>query len=159
MDFEHDRKPAFVNLAVWTVAAIWIIVLMAFLPSQRELFLLAVGGTTVMALLVVGVSPLLTPHRIEDGVLIVRQGWHSKAVIPLPLITKVQLMERIEAKEGVLLDAFNRTLVMTDSKSNGIRIQLKEAIRFPWAFWKKADVVIFDVSDPQRFIAEVGKAL
>ena len=56
------------------------------------------------------------------------------------------------------MDAFNRTLVMTDGKANGLRLELKEAVRVPSALWKKVDAVIFDVDEPDRFIAEVDKA-
>ncbi len=74
-------------------------------------------------------------------------------------VKRLQRLDRIEVKEGVLLDAFNRTLVMTDSRSNGIRLEMREAKRVPAVFWKKVDVVIFDVTDPDRFIAEVTRSL
>jgi len=159
MQFEKDRRPAIVNLAIWTIAAVWLMVLLAFLPEERILFVVVMGGLLVLTVLVIGVSPLLTPHEVVDGQIVIRQGWHSKLAIPLDQVKRLQRLDRIEAKEGVLLDAFNRTLVMTDSKSNGIRLEIKEAVRVPAAFWKKVDVVIFDVTDPDRFVAEVTRSL
>lgn len=159
MQFEHDRRPAIVNLAIWIIAAVWLMVLLAFLPENRSLFIVIIGLMLAVAVLVIGVSPLLTRHEVVDGKVVIRQGWHSKMVIPLDQVKRLQRLERIEAKEGVLLDAFNRTLVMTDSKVNGIRLEIKEAVRVPAAFWKKVDVVIFDVKDPERFVTEVTRSL
>ena len=80
-------------------------------------------------------------------------------VVPVDQVDRIQRMEKIDVKEGILLDAFNKTLVLTGSKVNGIRLELKEEVRVPSAFWKRVKVVIFDVDDPERFIAEVSKAL
>jgi hypothetical protein len=159
MQFEKDRRPAIINLAIWTIAAVWLMVLLAFLPEERLMFVVVMGGLLALTVLVIGVSPLLTPHEVIDGQIVIRQGWHSKLAIPLDQVKRLQRLDRVEAKEGVLLDAFNRTLVMTDSKSNGIRLEIKEAVRVPSAFWKKVDVVIFDVVDPDRFVAEVKRSL
>ncbi len=159
MQFEHDRRPAIINLFIWIIAAVWLMVLLAYLPHERLLFIVIVGVILAITVVVIGVSPLLTHHEVVDGNIVIRQGWHYKLVIPLDGVKRLQRLERIEAKEGVLLDAFNRTLVMTDSKVNGIRLEIKEAVRVPAAFWKKVDVVIFDVTDPERFVAEVTRSL
>jgi membrane protein YdbS with pleckstrin-like domain len=159
MQFENDRRPAFINFVIWVIAAVWLMVLLAFLPEERLLFIAVMGVILTMTVLVIGVSPLLTKHEVSDGNIIIRQGWHSKLVIPLDQVKRLQRLDRIEAKEGVLLDAFNRTLVMTDSKANGIRLEMKDAVRVPAAFWKKVDVVIFDVTDPDRFVGEVTRSL
>ena len=159
MQFEHDRRPAIVNLVIWTIAAVWLMVLLAFLPEERMLFIVVMGLILAFTVLVIGVSPLLTRHEVKDGKIVIRQGWHSKLVVPMDQVKRLQRLDRIEVKEGVLLDAFNRTLVMTDSRSNGIRLEMREAKRVPAVFWKKVDVVIFDVTDPDRFIAEVARSL
>ncbi|HNX46994.1 MAG TPA: hypothetical protein PLC39_00520 [Methanomassiliicoccales archaeon] len=159
MQFEHDRRPAFVNLVLWAIMAMWLMIILAFLPHERLLFVVVMGALLVITVLVIGVSPLLTMHEVIDGKIVLRQGWHSKVVIPLDQVKRLQRLERIEVKEGVLLDAFNRTLVMTDSKVNGIRLEMKSVVRVPAAFWKRVDVVIFDVSDPDRFVAEVTRSL
>jgi hypothetical protein len=159
MIFEHDRRPAMVNLVIWVIAAVWLLILLAFLPEERLLFITLLGGVLAVTVLIIGVSPLITPHEVADGRVTIRQGWHSRMVIPVDQIQRIQRLDRIEAKEGVLLDAFNRTLVMTDSKVNGIRLELKGEVRVPSVFWKRVKVVIFDLDDPERFIAEVSKAL
>ena len=159
MQFEHDRRPAIINLVIWIIAAVWLLVLLAYLPEERLLFVVVMGSLIALTVLVIGVSPLLTRHEVVDDKIMIRQGWHSKLVIPMDQVKRLQRLDRIEAKEGVLLDAFNRTLVMTDSKSNGIRLEMHKAVRVPAAFWKKVDVVIFDVVDPDRFVAEVTRSL
>lgn len=159
MQFEHDRRPAIINLVIWIIAAVWLMVLLAYLPGERLLFVVVMGSLIALTVLVIGVSPLLTRHEVVDGKITIRQGWHSKLVIPMDQVKRLQRLDRIEAKEGVLLDAFNRTLVMTDSKSNGIRLEMKKTVRVPAVFWKKVDVVIFDVVDPDRFVAEVTRSL
>jgi len=159
MQFERDRRPAIINLVIWIIAAVWLMVILAYLPHERLLFIVIVGAILVITVVVIGVSPLLTRHEVVDCNIVIRQGWHYKLVIPVDRVKRLQRLERIEAKEGILLDAFNRTLVMTDSKVNGIRLEIKEPVRVPAAFWKKVDVVIFDVTDPDRFVAEVTRSI
>ncbi len=159
MYYEHDRRSAFINLIIWSAAAVWVLVLLSFLPEQRSLFLLIVGGVLFFTIVVIGISPLFTPHELTGEGIVLRQGWHSRLVIPFDRVKGVQSLDRIEAKEGVLLDMFNRTLVMTDARKNGLRLELKETVRVPSMFWKKVDVVIFDVDDRDRFVAEVSKHL
>lgn len=158
MMYEHDRRPAMVNLAIWIVIAIWLLVLLFILPERPLLFMTAIAAILAITVLVIGVSPLLTPHEIADGVVHIRQGWHSHMDFKLDQVRNVQRLNVIKMKEGVLLDAFNRTLVLTGSKVNGVRIDLKYEMRVPSAFWKKVKVVIFDVDDPDRFIAEIEGA-
>jgi hypothetical protein len=159
MIFEHDRRPAIVNLVIWIIVTIWLLILLSFLPEEPLLFIAVVGAAMAVAVLVIGVSPLLTPHEIVDGKIFIRQGWHSHMDVPLDQVERVQRLEEIKVKEGVILDAFNKTLVLTGSKVNGIRIDLKKEVRVPSSFWKKVKVVIFDVDDPARFVAEIEKAL
>jgi hypothetical protein len=78
--------------------------------------------------------------------------------VPVEQVTSVQRMEKIGIKEGVILDAFNRTLVMTGSKKNGVRIKLIKDIRVPSAFWKKVGTIVLDVNEPERFMAAIGKS-
>jgi len=123
------------------------------------LFEVVIGSLLAVCVLVIGISPLVAKHEIVDGRIIIRQAWHSRVTVPLSLVKRVQVLERIDKKEGVVLDAFNRTLVLTDSKVNGVRLDLNREIRAPCAFWKKVNVVIFDVVDPTRFMDEVEAAL
>jgi hypothetical protein len=148
-----------VNLVIWIIVTIWLLVLLSFLPEEPLLFIAVVGVAMAVAVLVIGVSPLLTPHEIVDDKIVIRQGWHSHMDVPLDQVERVQRLEEIKVKEGVILDAFNKTLVLTGSKVNGVRIDLKKEVRVPSAFWKKVKVVIFDVDDPARFIAEIEKNL
>ncbi len=159
MNFDHNRRPAIVNLVLWIIVAVWLLVLLSFLFEGRFLFLLFIGGLLALTVLVIGVSPLLTPHEIADGRIFIRQGWHSHMVVPVDQVQRVERLDRVLVKEGVLFDAFNRTLVLTDSKVNGVKLELKKEVRVPSAFWKKVGVVIFDVDDRDRFIAELERTL
>ncbi len=158
MRFEHDHRSLTINLALYAIVAVWLMALLALLPGMRPIYLLLVGSVLAIAVLVVGLSPLLTPHEVTEGLIILRHGWHHRLVVPVARVKRLERLDRIEAKEGVLMDAFNRILVMTDGKANGLRLELKEAVRVPSALWKKVDTVIFDVDEPDRFIAEVDKA-
>jgi len=158
MDFDYDKRPAIVNLVIWSIAAIWLIILLVLLQMDQLMFILLIVAVMTIALVVVGVSPLLTSHDVEEDRIIIRQGWHSRVVVPIEKVTSVHRMEKIGIKEGVILDAFNRTLVMTGSKKNGVRIELKSEIRVPSAFWKKVETVVLDVNEPERFIAAIGKS-
>lgn len=158
MEFMYDRRPAIINLAIWFIAAVWLMVLLVLIPEEISPLIVLTGAALTASVLVVGVSPLLTRHEIVDGKIILRQGWHIRFTIPLDRVKGIQRLDRIEVKEGVLMDAFNRTLVMTDAKTGGVRLEIKQAVRVPSAFWKKVAVVIFDVEDPDRFMAEVMRS-
>lgn len=157
MDFEYDRRPLIVNLIIWLIAAVWLLVLLVLLPGDQLWYIFLIGMILAIAVIVVGVSPLLTSHKVEEGKIIINQGWHSRVTVPLEQVRSVQRMDKIEVKEGVILDAFNRTLVMTGSKKNGVRIELKNEIRVASSFWKKVRTVVLDVNEPERFIAAIGK--
>ena len=160
MEFGYDRRPVLINMIVWAVAVLWLLLLLFFMfPEQRALYIMTIGSLAAIALVIVGVSPLLTSHEISDGKIIVRQGWHSHLAVPVKQVKRVQRLESIEAKEGVLFDAFSGTLVLTDSRSKGIRLELRDEMRVPTALWKKVKVVIFDVDDPDRFVAELERSL
>ncbi|MCX6650405.1 MAG: hypothetical protein NT131_01935 [Methanomassiliicoccales archaeon] len=158
MDFDYDKSPAIANLVIWLIAAVWLLALLVLLQMDQLMFILLIGVVLVIAVVVVGVSPLLTSHEVEEGKIIIRQGWHSRVVMPMEQVSSVQRMDKIEVKEGVILDAFNRTLVMTGSKKNGVRIELKNEIRVPSSFWKKVRTVVLDVNEPERFIAAISKS-
>ncbi len=157
MQFEYDRRPVFINLVIWSIAAVWLMVILVLVPQEISPIIVLTGIALTASVLVVGVSPLLTEHEIADGEIRLRQGWHVKLTVPVDRVKGLQRLERIEAKEGVLLDAFNRTLVMTDAKTNGMRLEIRDPVRVPSAFWKKVDVVIFDVTESERFLAEVTR--
>jgi hypothetical protein len=160
MEFAYDRRPVIINMIIWAIVTLWLLLLLFFLfPEQRALYISIMGSMAAISLLIIGVSPLLTSHEILDKKIFIRQGWHSHLIVPVDQVRRVQRLERIEAKEGVLLDAFSGTLVLTDSKTKGIRMELKKEMRAPTAFWKKVNVVIFDVDDPDRFIAEFERSL
>jgi len=159
MEFLYDRRPATINMVIWFIAAVWLMVLLVLIPEEISPLIVLTGVALTASVLVVGVSPLLTKHEIADGKIMLRQGWHLRFTVPLEHVKRLQRLERIEVKEGVLMDLFNRTLVMTDSKTNGIRLEMKEGVRVPSAFWKKVDVVIFDVVNPDRFLAEATSSL
>jgi membrane protein YdbS with pleckstrin-like domain len=158
MDFEYDKGPAIVNLVIWLLAVVWLMVLLVLLRLDQLSFILLVGTVLAFAVIVVGISPLLTSHNVEEDRIVIRQGWHSRITVPKDQVKSVQRMDRIEIKEGVILDAFNRTLVMTGSKKNGVRIELKNEIRVPSTFWKKVGTVILDVNEPERFMAAIDKS-
>jgi len=106
----------------------------------------------VAILFLFGITPLLTYHEIIDGQLFLRIGWIFRAIIPISKIERVERIEKGPIRTGVFFRLSRPELFITSRRYNLIGIKLTEKQRFPWALWKKADKIIFDVLDTNTFI-------
>jgi hypothetical protein len=102
---------------------------------------------SIFVVLVLGISPFLTYHRVEEGELTLRQGWYFKAVIPLHDIVSVEELEKGRTRTGVFFDLRGSELYVTTQRRGLLVIKLAEPRRFALALGKKVDKIVFDTTD------------
>jgi len=156
-NFAYSRRSLSLDFIVFAVSAAIILVLL-FATSKLDILSIAVGAAVIVAALVIlGVSPLLTTHEIAGDRLILRQGWYFKAEVPLRNIKKIEMVERGPFRTGVFFRLFQSTLFVTSKRHDLVAIELREKQRFGWALGKKADKILFDVLEPDRFLRIVDE--
>jgi membrane protein YdbS with pleckstrin-like domain len=110
------------------------------------------------AVLVLGVSPILTSHELLDDALVLRQGWYFRAVIPLSNILGADLVEFGPRKVGVSFRLAGPVVSVTTRKHNVIELTLRRPQSFAWAMGKRADHVIFDAVDDRRLLENLRRS-
>jgi hypothetical protein len=150
--FPYETRRFNMNLLLLIVAFLGFgtPVLLIVTPGALALIsFIVVAGTTVMVL---GASPTLTSHSIEDDVLVLRQGWYFKARIPLEDIKKVGRIEKGPKKIGVFFQPFSGAVHVTSRSEGLVSLKLNGMRRFALVLGKKADRVVFDVIDTDRLV-------
>ncbi len=149
--FAYSKRSFFVNLAF--LGALIVLTSFILLMTDIDLVYLAVILLLELALfLVLGVSPLFTEHEVQDGVLVLRQGWYFKAQVPLREIRKVNRLLKGPARTGVFFRLLTSTLFVTTRRTDLIEVELLKKHTFGWALGKRADRIVFDVEEPGALI-------
>ncbi|MCQ5376329.1 MAG: hypothetical protein NO474_07015 [Methanomassiliicoccales archaeon] len=133
-------------------AEVLILLLIPVLIGVNLVVLSMILFLEVTILFLFGITPLLTYHEILDDQLFLRIGWIFRASIPLSKIERVERIERGPIRTGVFFRLSRPELFITSRRYNLIGIKLREKQRFPWALWKKADKIIFDVVDTNTLV-------
>jgi hypothetical protein len=106
--------------------------------------------------LVIGVSPLLTDHWLDDRELVLRQGWYFRAHIPIQEIRRIEVVDNGPMRTGVFFDVLGTGLYVTTQRHDLILVQLKSKKRFSMAWWKRADRLYFDTLDKSIFLRQMA---
>ena len=113
-----------------------------------------------LALMTLGVSPLLTDHILGDYQLELRQGWYFRARVPLSNVRTMQLVDRGPMRTGVFFELRGDALYVTTQRKDLMLLTLKERQRFGFALGKNASRIYFDTIDRDVAIKRlVDKAL
>ncbi len=108
-------------------------------------------------LLVFGISPLLTNHRMTKRRLIIRQGWYFKIVIPVKNIEDVVRLET--GKLGLKGAIGQPILYVTSSDHNLISIILRDPMKLTYILGRKVENVVLNVENEERFIRELTERI
>jgi hypothetical protein len=144
--FPYSRR-SFVQNMMFIGMTIPVTLALFVLVGADILYLAVIIVLEVIALAVLGISPLLTTHELADGVLILRQGWYFRAEVPIADIRSVERIDRGPARTGVFFRVLSATLFVTSRRNDLIELRLRGKRSFRWALGKKADRVVFDVED------------
>ncbi|MGD0057592.1 MAG: hypothetical protein ABSB83_07075 [Methanomassiliicoccales archaeon] len=153
--FAYSKKSLSLDFLIFAIAAVIVLTLLS-ITAKLDIPSMTVGATiVVITLVVLGASPLFTAHEIMGDRLILRQGWYFKAEIPLRNIKKIEMVERGPLRTGVFFRLLQPTLFVTSKRYDLVALELKEKQRFGWALGKKANKILFDVLEPDRFLRTV----
>lgn len=108
-------------------------------------------------LIIFGISPLLTSHRLTKRRLIIRQGWYFKAVLAVKNIEEVVPVDF--GKVGIKSTPGRPTLYVTTSDTNLISIRLKDWTFTMYVWGKKVDEFVINVENRNRFIEELSERI
>jgi len=108
-------------------------------------------------LIVFGISPLLTSHRLTKRRIIIRQGWYFKVVLAVKNIEEAEPLEI--GKVGIKSAPGRPTLYVTTSDHNLVSIRLKNPRRVMWVWGKKVDELVINVENRNRFIEELSERI
>jgi hypothetical protein len=141
-------KATFVPSLLLSIIALGLLDAFASLVLHFDLVsTLAAVVVSLIVILVLGVSPFFTYHRVEAGELTLRQGWYFKATIPLREIVSVEELEKGRTRTGVFFDLRGSELYVTTQRRGLLVIKLAEPRRFVLALGKKVDRIVFDTTD------------
>ncbi len=155
VQLEYDRRPFVRNLVLMIPSTM---VLMSFLwvvmptdPAWMAILASIIG----VAVIIFGVSPLLTYHELTEDALVLRQGWYFQLRIPLDQITSASHLERGARKVGVSFQVIGSRLSVTTRRTDLMELVLDRGIRAVWAWGKRIDRVAFDTMDNERALREI----
>ncbi len=149
--FDYDKKMFYFTAILLLLSLIFVLFAMLVIVPVDITWISIITVLFISILLVFGISPLLTKHQIAEDKIILRQGLYFKAVVPLGNIRDIKSTD-INAKIGIKFSLTKPILYVTTSRIGLISIKLKGQRRFGYAWWKRADEIIFNVDDPKRFI-------
>lgn len=158
-DFSYDRKWLMRSSLFLAVAVIWVMLLIVLLLPFDPLVTVIMGSALAAFFMVVGVSPLLTKHSIDDRGIVLRQGWHFSALVPLDNVKSINFIEEAPKDRRLFISKARGTLNVTASKRGLVSLKLRRPQRFASVFWRKADEIVFDVTDREGFRQALEAAL
>jgi hypothetical protein len=158
-DFSYNRKWLAHTALFLAVAFVWVMLLIVFLLPFDLIVTVVMGSAMTMFFLVLGVSPLLTKHSIEKNEIVLRQGWHFSVRIPINNVKTINPIDGAPKDRSLLISQTQGILNITASKSGLISLKLHRPQRFASVFWRRADEVIFDVTDTEGFRSSFEQAL
>jgi len=149
--FSYDRRSFVLNLVLLLVLTS-AVPLILILPIKVDLWALLMIFALLSLLFILGISPLITSHEIDQERIILRQGFYFRGKIPLENICDIRRILSGPRRTGVFFRIMDSTLFVTSRSYDLIAITLKRPQRFGWALGKKAEKIIFDTTDNMRFI-------
>ena len=158
-DFAYDRRWLLRSTLFLAAAVAWIMLMIVFLLPFDPVVTIVMGTALAVFLLVVGISPFLTEHSIEESGIVLRQGWHFSIRIPLENVKAINLIDDAPKDRSLLVSQTRGTLNITSSKVGLISLKLRRPQRFASVFWRRADDVVFDVTDREGFRQAFERAI
>ena len=158
-DFGYNKGWIVRTTLFLAVAVVWIMLMIVFLLPYDPLLSAVMGSAIATFFLVVGVSPLLTDHTIDENDIVLRQGWHFNVRIPLMNVKAINLIDEAPRDRSLFISQTRGILNITASKRDLVSLKLRQPKRIASVFWRRADEIIFDVTDREGFRSAFEHAL
>jgi hypothetical protein len=112
-----------------------------------------------VCVVVYGIVPMFTFHRIEDGALVLSQGIFFNGRIPISEIVSVEVVDKGPFRTGVFFNVRGAVLYVTTRRHDLLVIRLMRRRRFGFAFGKSVDTIIFDCLETKKARELLSKEL
>ncbi len=149
--FAYSKRTFFMNLVFIILLILFSSLLLLIGPIDLA-WLTLLLFLEIVVLLILGISPFLTDHQLSDNRLELKQGWYFKSSIDLQDIASVELNPKGPSRAGVYFKVFESSVYIATQKGQVVVLRLKKPKRFGWILGKKAIRVVFDLTDPVRFL-------
>ena len=153
----YSRKAFFPTLLFLLIAILFLNVFFDLTFLTDPLYISIAAGISFLLVLIIGLSPFLTDHSLDDQQLTLRQGWYFKAGIPLREIKRIEIVDHGPMRTGVFFDILGTALYVTTQRHDLLLVQLNGRKRFSMAWWKRADRVYFDTLDKSIFLKQMAQ--
>lgn len=160
LEFGYERVYFYTRTAFYIILLIFALALTfgSSDPSALLPWLVVLFSVLVAAVLILGISPLLTTHWLTRTRLVLRRGWYFKAVIPLVEIASVKPYDA-ESRLGLTLSLNSSILFLTSSRHDLVEIRLKRPRRFALMLGLKANRIVFNVERRDEFLSAASERL
>ena len=151
--FRYDRVYFYTRTVFYLILLLFAlaVTLSSHDPGALLPWLVVLFAILVAAIIILGISPLLTSHWLTRTRLVLRRGWYFKAVIPLIEVASVGSYDA-ETRLGLSLSFNSRILFVTSSRHDLVEIKLKRPRRFVLVLGLKATRIVFNVDNPNEFL-------
>ena len=150
-DFGYNKGWIVRSTLFLALAVVWIMLMIVFLLPYDPIVTAVMGSAIAAFFLVVGLSPLLTEHTIDVNDIVLRQGWHFSVRISIKNVKAINLIDEAPKDRSLFISQTRGILNITASKRGLVSLKLRQPQRIASVFWRKADEIIFDVSDTEGF--------
>jgi hypothetical protein len=133
--------------------------LIVFLLPFDLIVTIVMGSAMTVFFVVVGISPLLTEHSIDGDAITLRQGWHFSIKVHLDNVKAIDFIDEVPRRFGIFAAQSRGTLNITSSSQGLVSLKLRRPQRFASVFWRRADVIVLDVTNREGFRKAFEKEL
>jgi hypothetical protein len=152
------RRAAFVPMmAMLGFALLFLNAFFALTVFKDLVTIVAAALASAALFLVLGLSPLLTGHSVDDKGIELRQGWYFRARIPISNIRGLEMVDMGPMRTGVYFRLTKDSLYVTTQRRDLFLLHLRQPQRFGFALGKRAGKVYFDTVDRTPFLRHMGQ--
>jgi len=157
VSLRYNKRAFFPMLLILIIAILFLNIFFDLTFLEDPIFMVIAGLVSSLVVLVIGISPLLTDHSLDETDLMLRQGWYFRARIQIREIKKVEVVDNGPMRTGVFFDILGTALYVTTQRHDLLLVQLKGRKRFSMAWWKRADHIYFDTLDKTIFLKQMAQ--
>jgi len=154
-EFRYGRSFFLQRLILFSLLAVLILGFLGLLISTPTVWVAALGVVFAVYIVVWGISPLLTAHRLTMARLILRQGWYFRAAFPLREIESASKFEG-HVPLGLRASVARGRLYVTGSQVGLVAVKVRNPRRFWAVLGASADEIVFDVDAPDALLEVLG---
>ena len=144
---EYSRMRAGVEAALMAMIVAVAFILLITMGASDPAWLIALALILGAAIIVLGISPLLTTHDVFGNRLTLRRGWHMKVEIPLDAVISVD-----EAPTWGRIQKRRDALDLSGVKGPVIVIRTSRPLKIKAALYRHYTIFVIDAVDHEEML-------